>query len=81
MKGVTIHGHNINNIRFAGDIDLIEESFAKLQESLNRVTTDVNRTGLKMNVGKTKALIFVQKDAAANEDGQEIENVDEYVYL
>ena len=30
---VRIQGHNINNLKFAGDIDMIEEDRNKLQET------------------------------------------------
>ena len=35
--GVSVHGHTINNLKFADDIDLLEEDRDELQGNLERI--------------------------------------------
>jgi len=35
--GISVHDHKINNLRFANDIDLLEEDRDELQENLKRL--------------------------------------------
>src|SRR6218665_2060351 len=51
-REVRIQGHNINNLKFADDIDMIEENRNKLQENMNEVRKVGEAAGLKINVGK-----------------------------
>ena len=58
---VRIQGHNINNLKFADDTDMIEENRNKLQENMNEVRKAEEAAGLKINVGKTKTMITGRK--------------------
>jgi len=48
----------LNNLRFADDIDLIEERRPTLQANINNLHTAGVAAGLKINIGKTKTLVF-----------------------
>ena len=56
--GVNISGELIDNLRFADDIDLLEERSEDLQESLNGVAAAAEPMGLRLNIAKTKVMIF-----------------------
>ena len=54
---VRIQGHNINNLKFADDMDMIEENKSKLQENMNEVRKAGETAGLMIYVGKTKTIV------------------------
>ena len=60
--GVRIQGHNIYNLKFADDIDMIEENRNKLQENMNEVRKAREAARLKINVGKTKTMPMGNKN-------------------
>ena len=35
-SGLSVHGNRVNNLRFADDIDIIEQSNVKLQDSVDK---------------------------------------------
>ena len=49
-------GKNINNLRYADDTSLREESEEKLKSLLMRVTEKSGKTGLKLNIQKTNIM-------------------------
>ena len=61
-KEVRIQGGNINNLKFADDIDILEEDRSKLQENMNEVRTAGKAAGLNINVGKTKTFVTENKN-------------------
>ena len=56
QAGIKIAGKNINNIRYADDTTLMAESEEKLKSLLMRVTEKSGKTGLKLNIKKTKIM-------------------------
>jgi len=36
-NGVSVHGNRVNNVRFADDIDIIEQSNEKLQDTVDKL--------------------------------------------
>src|SRR6218665_3044598 len=81
--GISVQGLKINNLRFAYDNDLIEESCETLQDSVRLLNDARNRAGLKINIGKTKTMVFGREEMA-NEikiEDQKDENVKEFVCL
>ena len=56
QAGIKIAGRNINNIRYADDTTLMAESEEKLKSLLMRVTEKSGKTGLKLNIKKTKIM-------------------------
>jgi len=73
----------INNLRFADDIDLIEDSSEALQKSVCLLDEAGRNSGLNINIGKTKTMVFgetkIGKEIAIRKEV--IENVEEFVYL
>jgi len=39
-SGVIVHGNRVNNLRFADDIDIIEHSNEKLQDTVDKLHTE-----------------------------------------
>ena len=44
----------MNNLRFTDDIDIIEESNEKLQDTVHKLHTESERYGMHIDVVKTK---------------------------
>ena len=53
--GIKIAGRNINNLRYADDTTLMEES-EKLKSLLMKVKVESEKVGLKLNIQKTKIM-------------------------
>lgn len=81
--GVSLHGHLINNHKFADDIDLLEEDRDVLQENVERWNEAWEAAGLQINIEKTVTLVFGQEDITKELviRSKKIENVTEFVYL
>ena len=56
QAGIKIAGRNINNLRYADDTTLIAESEEELKNFLMRWKRRVKKTGLKLNIQKTKIM-------------------------
>ena len=82
-KGVCISGEGINNLRFADDIDLLEEDIEEVQNNMDRLVKAAEPMGLRVNIGKTKTMVFgretVEREIKVN--GIAVECVQEFVYL
>src|SRR6218665_2312086 len=80
---VSVQGERINNLRFADDIDLLDYSHEKLQENVHELNIAAQRAGLKINVDKTKAMVFGEEttDMEIKVQDEVIEDVKEFVYL
>ena len=57
QSGIKIAGRNVNNLRYAADTTLMAESEEELK-SLLRVKQESEKTGLKLNIQKTKIMAF-----------------------
>ena len=66
MPGITIHGQNINNLRYADDTALIADSHDKLQEIVSAVKIESSKAGLEMNVKKTKTMLISRDTESKN---------------
>ena len=53
---IKIPGRNINNLRYADDITLIEESEEKLKSILMKWKEENENAGLKLNIQKAKIM-------------------------
>ena len=82
-SGISVGGMWINNLRFADDIDLIDEEQERLQKNTQVLQKEGNKAGLKINMKKTKTMVFGKKeiDKKLEVMNQAIENVEEFVYL
>ena len=53
QTGIKIAGRNINNLRYANDTTLMEESEEELKSLLMKVEKESEKVGLKLNIQKT----------------------------
>ena len=56
QAGIKISGRNINNLRYADDITLMAEKKEELKSLLMKVKEGSERSGLKLNIQKTKIM-------------------------
>ena len=56
QAGIKIGGRNINNLRYVDDTTLMAESEEELKNLLMRVKEESEKTGLKLNIKKTKIM-------------------------
>ena len=56
QAGIKISGRNINNLRYADDTTLMEESEEELKSLLMKVKEESEKLGLKLNIQKTKIM-------------------------
>ena len=57
QAGIKIAGRNINNLRYADDTTLIAETEEELKSLLMRMKEESDKTGLKLNIQKTKIMV------------------------
>ena len=53
---IKIAGRNINNLRYADDTTIMEESEEELKRLLMKVKEESEKVGLKLNIQKTKIM-------------------------
>ena len=58
QAGIKIAGRNINNLRYADDTTLMAESEEELKSLLMKVKEKNEKVGLKLNIQKTKIMVF-----------------------
>ena len=56
QAGIKIAGRSINNLRYADDITLMEESEEELKSLWMKVKEENEKPGLKLNIQKTKIM-------------------------
>ena len=56
QAGIKIARRNINNLRYADDTNLMEESKEELKSLLMKVKEESGKVGLKFNIQKTKIM-------------------------
>ena len=56
QAGIKITRRNINNLRYAGDTTLMAECEEELKNLLMKVKEESEKTGLKLNIQKTKIM-------------------------
>ena len=56
QAGIKIAGRNINNLRYADDTTLMEESEEELKSLLMKVKEESEKVGLKLNIQKTNIM-------------------------
>jgi len=81
--GINIGGIVINNLRFADDIDLIDEDASSLQRLVEQTKTAAEQSGLMLNTNKTKTMVFGDRniESSIHVAGNTIENVEKFEYL
>ena len=58
QAGIKIAGRNINKLRCADDTTFIAESKEELKSILMKVKEESEKSGLKLNIQKTKIMAF-----------------------
>jgi hypothetical protein len=85
MKGITIGGININNLRYADDTVLLAENETDLQRLLETTKNLSEKYGLKFNIKKTKVMVIPCENnmpkVNISIEGKMLEQVQNYVYL
>ena len=59
QAGIKISRRNINNLRYANDSTLMEETKEELKSLLMKVKEESEKVGLKVSIQKTKKLHLV----------------------
>ena len=70
QAGIKIAGRNINNLRYADDINLMAESEEELKSLLMKVKEESEKVGLKLNIQKTGSWQI---------DGETVETVTNFI--
>ena len=74
---IKIARRNINNLRYAGDTNLVSESKKELKRLLMKVKEESEKVGLKHNIQKTK--IMTSGPITPRQiDGETVETVRDY---
>ena len=56
QAGIKVAGRNINNLRYADNTTLMEDSEEKLKSLLMKVREESEKVGLKVNIQKAKIM-------------------------
>ena len=78
--GIKIAGRNINNLRYADDNTLMEESEEEQKSLLMKVKVESEKVGLKLNIQKTK-IMASGPITSWKIDGETVETVAEFIFL
>ena len=77
--GIKTARRNINNLRYAYDTTLMAESKEKLKSLLMKVKEENEKTGIKLNILKTK--IMASGSITSQIDGEAMETVTDFIFL
>ena len=78
QAGIKIAGRNINNLRYANDTTLMEESEAELKSLLMKVKEESEKVGLKLNIQKMK-IMASGPITSWGIDGETVETVSDFI--
>ena len=82
IKSHPKNGEHVNHLRFADDIVLISSNGDEIKEMLNQLNKESCKLGMKINMKKTKVMCNKYATQGTVQIGtQEVEHVDDYVYL
>jgi hypothetical protein len=85
--GVRCAGRRLNDLRFADDIDIMDEDMAALQEVTGRLERTVKRYGMEISTEKSKVMMAGKPKDTENQvvnvmvDGVRLEQVRSFTYL
>ena len=80
QAGIKIGERNINNLRYADDTTLMAESEEELKNLLMRVKEESEKTGLKLNIKKTK-IMASGPITSWQIEGEKVEAVTDFLFL
>ena len=75
-----IAGRNINNLRYADDTTVMEESEEELKNLLMKVKEESEKAGLKLNIQKTKIMASCPI-TSRQIDGETMETVRDFIFF
>ena len=78
QAGIKIAGRNINNLRYADDTTLMEESEEELKSFLMKVKKESEKVGLKLSIQKMKIMAF-GPITSWEIDGETVETVADFI--
>ena len=80
QAGIKTAGRNINNLRYADDTTLMAESEEELKSHLMKVKEESEKTGLKLNIQKTK-ITASSSITSWQIAGETMETVTDFIFL
>ena len=80
QAGIKIARRNINNLRYADDTILMEESEEELKSLLMKVKKGSEKTGLKLNIQKTK-IMASHPITTWQIEGKKVEALTDFIFL
>ena len=80
QAGIKTVRRNINNLRYADDTTLTEESEVELKSLLMRMKEESENTGLKLNIQKTKTLTS-SRISSWQIHGEKLETETDFIFL
>ena len=80
QAGIKIAGRNINNLRYADDTTLMEESEEELKSLLMKVKGESEKVGLKLSIQKTK-IMASSLITSWQIDGETMETTTDFIFL
>ena len=78
QAGIKIAERNINNLRYADGTTLMAESEEELKSLLMKVKEESEKSGLKLNIKKTKGIRSI---TSWHIDGEKVETVADFIFL
>ena len=78
QAGIKIAQRNINNLRYADDTTLMEESEDELKSLLIKVKEESEKVGLKLNIQKAK-IMASSPITSWQIDGETVETVTDFI--
>ena len=80
QAGIKIARRNINNLRYADNTTLMEESKGELKNLLMTVKEESEKVGLRLNIQKTN-MMASGPITSWQIDGKTVENVTDFIFL
>ena len=80
QSGIKIAGRNINNLRYSNVITVMVKSEEEIQSLLMRVKKRVKKTGLKLNIQKTK-IMTSSPITLWQIEGEKVETETDFLFL
>ena len=80
QAGIKIAGRNINNLRYADDTTVMEESEEELKSLLMKVKEESEKADLKLNIQKMK-IMASGPITSWQIDGETMETVRDFIFL
>ena len=80
QAGIKIARRNINNLRYADDTTLMEESEEELKSLLMKVKEESEKAGVKLNIQKTK-ITASGPITSLQIDGETVDTVRYFIFL